>query len=1323
MPCLGPRPKFDVEYGNNKVRVNDDWRMKIVYLGYPGLRNMERVAMKIKDGKYQLLYLAVPDLPFEHWYKVLGDLDAEGWYGHEPKDEGEFWVSDKGDKEKNSPESDSRTDRFHFEPLLPPSARPHRWWQARRMSKNNVNVNVKALGGEYVSIGIGVRSAVRNQLLSFEAKRTLDELIDFDNAWRQSFPEYGNQVAKLGEAEFQTVQFIHEYVCSVLPFDPLRASLLKFLGISAKALQAKKSAPPTPGDKTLARHLKHAGGQTNAFRQFENGYAKTHAPPTPGDKTLKRHLKRANGPSFPKQNGPPRPGDKTLARHLKHAGGQPSVFQQFEQGHAASPSVEAQSRAPPRPGDRTLARHLKHAVSKPTAFERFEQQGFNKSNALEIKKKSRAPPQPGNKTLARHLKHAGGQTSAFEQFEKGYKAEEKHSNVRKIVDVTRAPPRPGNKTLARHLQHAGGQQTVFQQFEQGYAGTNASQGKQTKGPPRPGDKTLARHLKHAGGQPTAFQQFEQEVTRSKAPEVKQKPRAPPQPGNKTLARHLKHAGGQPTAFQQFERQGFTPSSNNAVVTRGQPKKIISNNNTVSRGPPRPGDKTLARHLKHAGGQPTAFQRFEEQGSSRSDQKDIVVRGPPRPGDKTLARHLQLAGGQPTAFQQFAQKTNQPNQPNKNVDNIASSGPPLPGDKTLARHLKHAGGQPTAFRRFEPPKPIEKLDQPPTLPKRPSQVNKGPPQPGDKTLARHIKLAGGQPTVFQQFGQREEQAPALPKRRSQQQPKAFPTQAEETSSLPEFKQKKSEPVQEEKPPQLPKFSPPEQENNGPPLPGDKTLARHIKLAGGQPTAFQQFKPTANKSVQEKSGDEDPPLPGDKTLARHIKLAGTQPTEFQQLQPTQEEEAPPTLPDYKQKKPEPVQEEKPPQLPKFSRPKQENNGPPLPGDKTLARHIKLAGGQPTAFQQFKPTANTAVQQSSVDHSSEQNGRFSDPPPYHDPPQPGEKTLARHINLAGAQPTVFQQFEQEGPQNKNTSPQAEEVTDQNKGPPLPGDKTLARHLKLAGSHPTAFEQFEREDETQVNDQPPVLPDFKQPGKGPPLPGDKTLARHLKLAGGQPTAFEQFQQAEEEEEETPPQLPVFNQQNKNSQSQEKTEQSKPKHQRLTTIGLKKWFEEQLPPEYKDKKPTNDNVLKREEPKPEESEWEEYVDDATGQPYWHNSKTGTSTWNNPFFSSQVQDSTNQRNTPNQESGEDTTSGTKTDGDVQNGTNQVATAEDSDWERYVDDESGKEFWFNSKTGKATWEKPEPEKEVEWKKYVDDESGRDFWYNAATGKATWIDPAA
>eukprot|EP00466_Bigelowiella_natans_P020539 jgi/Bigna1/87805/estExt_fgenesh1_pg.C_240145 len=101
MPCLGPRPKFDVEYGNNKVRVNDDWRMKIVYLGYPGLRNMERVAMKIKDGKYQLLYLAVPDLPFEHWYKVLGDLDAEGWYGHEPKDEGEFWVSDKGDKHRH----------------------------------------------------------------------------------------------------------------------------------------------------------------------------------------------------------------------------------------------------------------------------------------------------------------------------------------------------------------------------------------------------------------------------------------------------------------------------------------------------------------------------------------------------------------------------------------------------------------------------------------------------------------------------------------------------------------------------------------------------------------------------------------------------------------------------------------------------------------------------------------------------------------------------------------------------------------------------------------------------------------------------------------------------------------------------------------------------------------------------------------------------------------------------------------------------------------------------------------------------------------------
>eukprot|EP00466_Bigelowiella_natans_P019832 jgi/Bigna1/137107/aug1.37_g11815 len=97
MPCSGPRPKFDVECGNNEVRVNDDWRMKIVHLGHPGLRNVERVAMKTKDGKHQLLHLAVPDLPFEHWHEVLGDLDAESWHGHEPEDEGEFWASDKGD--------------------------------------------------------------------------------------------------------------------------------------------------------------------------------------------------------------------------------------------------------------------------------------------------------------------------------------------------------------------------------------------------------------------------------------------------------------------------------------------------------------------------------------------------------------------------------------------------------------------------------------------------------------------------------------------------------------------------------------------------------------------------------------------------------------------------------------------------------------------------------------------------------------------------------------------------------------------------------------------------------------------------------------------------------------------------------------------------------------------------------------------------------------------------------------------------------------------------------------------------------------------------
>mmetsp|Transcript_25796 Transcript_25796/g.41706 ORF Transcript_25796/g.41706 Transcript_25796/m.41706 type:complete len:153 (-) Transcript_25796:590-1048(-) len=41
--------------------------------------------------------LVVPELECEQWHRILGDCDAEGWHGHEPKDDGEFWLDSKGD--------------------------------------------------------------------------------------------------------------------------------------------------------------------------------------------------------------------------------------------------------------------------------------------------------------------------------------------------------------------------------------------------------------------------------------------------------------------------------------------------------------------------------------------------------------------------------------------------------------------------------------------------------------------------------------------------------------------------------------------------------------------------------------------------------------------------------------------------------------------------------------------------------------------------------------------------------------------------------------------------------------------------------------------------------------------------------------------------------------------------------------------------------------------------------------------------------------------------------------------------------------------------
>ena len=141
-------------------------------------------------------------------------------------------------------------------------------------------------------------------------------------------------------------------------------------------------------------------------------------------------------------------------------------------------------------------------------------------------------------------------------------------------------------------------------------------------------------------------------------------------------------------------------------------------------------------------------------------------------------------------------------------------------------------------------------------------------------------------------------------------------------------------------------------------------------------------------------------------------------------------------------------------------------------------------------------------------------------------------------------------------------------------------------------------------------------------------------------------------------------------------------------------------------------------------SDWVEVADPTSGKTYYFNSKTNETSWDNPNES-----------TATAAAVEESTTAAEQDG---NG--------DSDWSESVDPSSGKSYYYNSKTGETSWEKPtsttvdeamntatatttatadnETSQDAsDWVEATDPSSGNTYYYNSATGETSWERPSA